>query len=221
MNNEYFKLIDTPEKAYFLGLFHADGSCTKQIRNTYEELRFQISLQEQDRYILERFCTEINLPTSRVKIYRSNRENEQNKANLYISKKAFTLHLVDLKSESLQHRIPENLKPDFIRGFFDGDGSIYVRRNKNKILFYGVSYICLGWIGNYILSNIPVELKLRADKRTPNLFSIETNKKENIIKLYEYMYNTATTLKLERKYKKFKEAFEFASTTIPKGSRTK
>lgn len=220
MNYEYFKNIDTQNKAYFLGLFHADGSCTTRVRGKYEELRFQISLQKKDSLLLELFCKEVQLESSRLKHYKSKRINESDYVKLYIADKRFTQYLKDLKEETLIDRIPINLIPHFIRGFFDGDGSIYVRRNSKKIFYYAFSFTCFSWIKNTILSTLPFEVKARVDKRSENLTTIESNKQANIIALFEYMYKDSE-IKLERKYLKFKEAVSYASTTIPKGSRAK
>jgi hypothetical protein len=220
MQYEYFKQIDTPNKAYFLGLFHADGSCTKRQRGSYEELRFQISLQERDASILEAFCKDVDLDLSRLKHYKSARANESNYAKLYIADKRFTQYLVDLKEESLISRIPNNLMPHFIRGFFDGDGSIYVRRNNKKIFYYAFSFTCFKWIKNTVISNLPFEVKARPDKRSENLTTIESNKQGNIIALFNYMY-LDDAIKLDRKYLKFKEAYAYASTTSSNERRAK
>ncbi len=220
MTYNYFETIDTANKAYFLGLFHADGSCTSRTRGNNEEIRFQISLQIKDKEILEKFLLDVDLPPQRLKLYKSSRPNESDYAKLYLADKRFTKHLLDLKQESLIDRIPDIFMPDFVRGFFDGDGCIYVRRNDKKIFYYGVTFTCFGWIGEHLLKVLPFKTKLSIDKRSKDLTSLQTNKKENLILLFNYMYSNSET-KLGRKFSKFKDAYEFASTTIPIGSRAK
>lgn len=136
MTYNYFETIDTPNKAYFLGLFHADGSISRrQQTKNYEEIAFKISLQERDKDILLAFCNEVALPQSRVKIYSSKRPTESKLAVINISAKAFTTHLQDLKFETLTQRIPTELVSHFIRGFFDGDGCVFVRRSSKRVFY--------------------------------------------------------------------------------------
>lgn len=50
-DENYFNVVDTKEKAYFLGLLYADG-CNVNHPTTGE---LSITLQEEDSYILEKF----------------------------------------------------------------------------------------------------------------------------------------------------------------------
>ena len=52
-NDNYFSIIDSEDKAYFLGLLYSDG-CIHDSQS-----RFLISLQEEDKYILELFKEKI------------------------------------------------------------------------------------------------------------------------------------------------------------------
>ena len=49
LNENYFDIIDTPNKAYILGFLYADGS------NTESKCTISMSLQEEDGYILEKY----------------------------------------------------------------------------------------------------------------------------------------------------------------------
>ena len=53
VNEDYFEDINTPEKAYWLGLLYADGHITK------EGDRVAIALQAQDGYLLQQFIDDI------------------------------------------------------------------------------------------------------------------------------------------------------------------
>lgn len=56
LNENYFEEIDTPNKAYILGFFYADGNVSGK-NNTV-----QIGLQSRDGYILERMLEEFGCP---------------------------------------------------------------------------------------------------------------------------------------------------------------
>lgn len=53
-NEQYFKEIDTADKAYFLGWFYSDGN------NYSPSWRSSIKIQENDKYILEIFSNYIS-----------------------------------------------------------------------------------------------------------------------------------------------------------------
>lgn len=134
LNMDYFEVIDTEDKAYFLGLIKADGYVDKT-RN-----RFALRLHEQDVEILHRLCDVLNLPIQRInKIVRNpnsihHSDNRADNVEIAITNTRFVNHFVDVKSESILSKIPNHLVYHFIRGYFDGDGSI-AYRNIKKLKF--------------------------------------------------------------------------------------
>lgn len=63
-NENYFDIINTPGKAYFLGLMFADGCICHtdkigKFKNVLHTYRMSISLQERDKVILELFRKEL------------------------------------------------------------------------------------------------------------------------------------------------------------------
>lgn len=211
---DYFNNIDTQEKAYYLGLLHADGSLGRRMKGNYEEISISISLQEKDKEILEQFCLAVGLSKERVRIFHSGRPNEQRSAQVYICQKNFTKDLVDLKNSKIFEKIPSELTRHFVRGFFDGDGSVFVRRNSKRVFYWAISFCCYGPITDYLVKNLPVTIKPSRDKRSEDLYAVTTNKKENLVSLFNYMYEDSK-IHLERKYIKCLEMLKFASTTIP------
>jgi len=127
LNQNYFSIINTEDKAYFLGLMYADG-CNNDLQH-----KISISLQEQDKEILEKFCK--YLETDRPLYYFVNKP-EKSKNNAYklniASKKLCSdlskLGCVPRKSLILKFptndQVPDYLIRHFMRGYFDGDGCI-------------------------------------------------------------------------------------------------
>ena len=137
LNENYFKKIDSQEKAYFLGFMFADGNISKK------QNQCRITLQRKDKYMLEKFqkLLETNEPLSWVK---------QNKAwKLSFTSPKIKQDLINhgcMPCKTFKIEFPlwlrENLKPHFIRGFVDGDGSIsiqFVNNHKQKQLRVKIS----------------------------------------------------------------------------------
>lgn len=116
-NVDIFNVIDTEEKAYWLGFLYADGYVSDGVRNGVE-----LSLQLGDKGHLEKFKTFLNSSlTVKSDTFRCRLTitNPKFKADLIkhgcTPKKTFTLTFP---------KIPKSLEKHFIRGFFDGDGCI-------------------------------------------------------------------------------------------------
>lgn len=126
-NYNFFDVIDCESKAYFLGLLYADGSNSKK---GY----VKIALQEKDSDILYSFSKEIKFTGELKKIEYNNKNiNHQNQYELRLVKRYFCDNLTRLgcppkKSLVLnfpnESQVPSKLMHHFIRGYFDGDGSV-------------------------------------------------------------------------------------------------
>lgn len=128
LNEEYFDHIDSQEKAYILGLLYADGS------NNPEKGTISISLQESDKLILEDVRKNVgsNKPLEYLD-YSKKKDGGYSYKNQY-RLLMFSKHMCDslsdigmVKNKSLVlsfPNIPDELYPHFIRGYYDGDGSV-------------------------------------------------------------------------------------------------
>lgn len=133
LNTEYFDDINTKNKAYVLGLFCADG-CNYPPKSTA-----YISLQENDRELLEKIRKEMDVEKELVVVDCSNRHdngysyNNMCVLNLYSSHICNSLNKLGVvQNKSLKLKFP-NIQPclynHFLRGYFNGDGSIYLNNN--------------------------------------------------------------------------------------------
>ena len=139
INEHYFDEIDTQNKAYILGFLYADG-CNFPKKGT-----ISMSLEERDKGILDRICYEMHNEHPLEFIDYSNKHDfgytykNQYRLLMFSSQMCEALEshgMVPNKSLVLSFpNIREDLLPHFIRGYFDGDGSIAQgRRDTNFIL---------------------------------------------------------------------------------------
>lgn len=200
-NINYFDKIDTEDKAYFLGLIAADGSI--------DNSRLRIELQKEDQYILEMFR---DIISPEHPIYINKRVNRKETATLDLSSvywvnKLKYLHIIPRKSfcNTSFPDININMIPHFIRGYFDGDGSVYIDKKTNdlRIKFIG-NTLFITELLNVFVSNLDITpVKLHNGKKYQDYTSyFSIARKKDVINLYDYMYQNSTYF-LNRKKKIF------------------
>lgn len=218
-DENYFNKIDTHEKAYILGFIYADGSiCSK-------EYRFQISLQEEDKYILDFMNQQFhsNRPL-RFLPYSNKNIKRKNQYRLTIQNKTFYYHLTDLgitptkTFDATFPNIPDEYKKSFILGYFDGDGCIYVSHNCAHISFVG-TYEMVSEISKYIYNCIGEDCKIyegqnrKYKDNTKNTFVLQTGGNKKVKKIMDWLYDGEPVF-LERKYNKYYNHFYINNSLI-------
>lgn len=214
IDHDYFEKIDDERKAYWVGFILADGSIHRREyqRGTYTNI-LRIELKISDKYLLEELAKDLK-SDKLVKECRDDRLRGKFKPkhNGYItfsSKKIgddlSKYGVVPNKTLKLKELpdIKKELMPHFIRGYFDGDGSVYINSKTKAIrtAFYGTD----DFIKN-IHSFLKEELNLRDKKiyrQKEAQVSFVSYAKEDSEKIYRYMYKESTIC-LKRK----KELFE-------------
>lgn len=208
----FFEKIDSEEKAYILGFFYADGHINS-IGNA-----FWISLHEQDKEILEKFKKILNINRElrfhkgSICKFKNNKNKIYYRGNQYrltiTNKKiadALRIHgMHNNKSFSIQFpNIESKLIRHFIRGFFDGDGSIY--KAKEGFGFQiSAPFQFNKPIQNFFKEkniDIPIFTITKYSKAFSNLRSHGNLK---TLKIMNILYENAT-IYLERKYNKYLE----------------
>lgn len=139
IDESFFDNIDTPNKAYIVGFLHSDGS------NNLNKSTISISLQEEDKDILELIRKEIKSEKPLEFIDYSNKHNfgysYKNQYRLLMFSKHMCEELNNkgiTPNKSLIIGFPnwlnKDLIPHYIRGVYDGDGSIYrAYKNDNNL----------------------------------------------------------------------------------------
>lgn len=204
LNNEeinYFKVIDSHEKAYYLGYIYSDGYICSG--NYDRSKQIGIALQLQDKYILDRLHNNLQLKTN-ISIYK-------NSAKLVITNLGMYNDLVNLGvKEDKSHQdytipsIPEEFINSFILGYFDGDGCITIKATKAIVVSICCnSKIFLESVQNYLSLN-GIETRLNQEKRSSgnNLNILYLKGRKNQLKFKDLIYKDSP-IYLTRKYDKF------------------
>jgi hypothetical protein len=202
INSNYFDEIDSSIKAYFLGFIAADGSIFKTKNN---KVVFSISIQSSDVAILNKLSEELSGSNGLVgNIF--TRKSGNSTVDLRFSDEVFTNRLLSLgicfnKTENLDWvDVPEVFMRDFIRGYFDGDGSVYISKDKIYGNFVG-NKIFLPKLRDYLFDNMVLPTRYAIIDRG-NFCSFHFGSKESNESLYNYMYYDECFC-LERKKVKF------------------
>lgn len=124
---DFFEKIDTPEKAYWLGFIFADGS----IRNN----TLRIGLIVEGKKHLEKLSAEIQF-SGKVR-FGKNKAYTIELTHPKFAKDLIEKGVTERKTWSISYPkfLPENLHRHFIRGIFDGDGTITTKTTyyRNKV----------------------------------------------------------------------------------------
>lgn len=126
-NEEYFEIIDTEEKAYWLGFIIADGNISKR-KDRKDSYRLTIKLKGEDKPHLEKFLCSIKSDAPIVTTIQERFGKQLEIAQIRINSSKMCKDLIDLGvlpaktgRESIP-LIPNHLIKHLVRGLFDGDG---------------------------------------------------------------------------------------------------
>ena len=208
LNEKYFDVIDSEDKAYWLGFLYADG-CINERNKHYNII---LDLQHSDKEHIANFlkCIESEHP-----IYEYSK-NGKKYAKISIGSKHMFNSLCELGcipnktyEKIKMPDINDELKIHFIRGFLDGDGWISLKKHTK-----GAS---IGMVSNYkdILVDIQSFLEknniyslLREEKK--GHFTLNIGKSVEQVKFLKLIYNNPK-IYLDRKYINCQEIMKWSS----------
>lgn len=210
LNEYYFDIIDTPEKAYWLGFLSADGYI--------EEDRKKINLQLQpcDIHHLEKFEKALNAdyPIKTVTSVWSNGNTYEGKkvvlqsTNMVEKLKELGCHQhksLDLKPPT-DKQVPPNLIKYWILGYYDGDGGIASFRSPDmkKLRFksyFTSTYEVIAFIKEYY----QLGASIRLEHNCTQTYKIEITENPTIRMLNDLYDKNSIDFCLDRKYQKYIE----------------
>lgn len=196
LNDNYFENIDTEGKAYFLGLMFSDGNITN-IGNSCK-----VILTSKDKSILLLFLKELNSTGIIYREFHKKYKKECFKICITSKKMYNDLNILGcIPRKSLILKFPNSLSkdfiPHFIRGYFDGDGSVSIVNIKNTTWKRLISsFAGTKKLITILQKQLPIPIKKLS--KTKNLYILNFSVQDSVT-LYKYMYNNAT-IYLTRKY---------------------
>lgn len=215
-DRSFFHCIDNEDKAYWCGFIMADGCVT--IQEEINSCELQISLQARDGSHLKKFnkaisgnvpveyfeeiCNLNNKPhkVARIRLYSQEIFHDLEKYNVIPNKSLV---------KQFPQNIPDELLPHYIRGYFDGNGSVY-KCGSTKLpeekRFIGCNFSC----GSYeFISELKRQLEnhgiksgsVHLSKKDSKCYQIQIRGLSNTDRFLNYIYNNST-IYLERKFQK-------------------
>lgn len=207
-NEFYFNKIDTPEKAYWLGFLYADG-CTHNGSS-------EVSIQLTDKEHIEKFKQAIGAINHKiVEIHDTRWEN------------AKTLYMFSIKDKQLHAdlckwgcvpnktflinkipNIPRDYVSHFLRGYFDGDGSLHYLKSTNN---FRISFTCgsVEFLED-IQKELGTSLSIRNEKGTNSNY-LQISGRHQVERILNYLYKDSTeSARLDRKYDLYLQCLEWA-----------
>lgn len=204
-NEKYFDIINTEEKAYWFGFLLADGYISAKKTSWSVQLR----LIDLDAIQKLKLALESSVPIKTI--YSDKRKTcyELSIASKYMVESLGKYGMVNNKT--FRVRIPETIDkklwPHIIRGYSDGDGCIYVRKDKYQCANFSItssSIEILNQIEKYFQDNniIKNNRSYISDYKTYRTINIGTQSEvKDVLRL---LYGQAN-IYLDRKYKKAHE----------------
>ena len=227
VDETFFEIIDTEEKAYILGFICADGHIDG------EAYRITIALQESDSDILYKIrdCMQSTHPIKhnikKENPYKKSDRPVLEQCSLSVNGKKLITPLINMGlagkktytlDSSIMQYVPKELWKHFLRGYIDGDGNITWKKHYNSGYKYllqvcGNEDFLNGSFQEYFHSNCNI-YKFKTSKQCC-IWKL-SDKKEILLALND-MYGNAK-IYLDRKYKIYQYAMWSCKTELIAGN---
>lgn len=222
-NENYFENLDSKDKAYFLGFIYADGFITK--RSQSQDV-LGLTLAEIEPIDKFKKYIQTEKPVGYYKKTNSYSDKSYEYKLALLSDKLVSdiekLGVIERKTLVLTFPdISEELIPHFIRGYFDGDGSVFYHKDSRKE--YDNTYLGIDICGTKeflegLISKLPFltpedHVLYKEKRRNTNCWNIKMASNIRSLQLYHFMYKHCDDLYLSRKRKKFEDFIKDRSST--------
>jgi hypothetical protein len=209
VNEHVFDDITDQSSAYHLGLLYADG------HNNQKRGTIALTQNEDDIDVIVRFRDFVrsNQP---ILFYNDPRQGRRRTALIHLNSRHMSDRLAELgmvhdKTHKAEFpTISRWVWRHFIRGVFDGDGSISIKNNRRRcatVSFTGTESLCTS-IGEILKSEAGISdfrMYTRHPERKNNIRMIHISRTDDVLKSLHWMYDD-NTVYMKRKAAK---AFQF------------
>lgn len=228
-NENFFALIDTEEKAYWLGFMYADGYIQSKCKDNNRRVGLSLSISDIDH--LHKFKDSLE-SNHEIKIYKTGNKSysagteycriiitEEKMVKDLISHGCVE-HKTNITTFPSEDIVPQHLQRHFIRGYFDGDGSIWRSLAKNaniktySIDFCGTDNFLSGLMNVLIQENVinrEYKFNKRKEEQIVSCFRFGGN--SQVKRFCEYIYNDST-IYLQRKYDRYQDLLNVLNSVI-------
>lgn len=218
-NQDYFERIDSEDKAYWLGFIYADGFITPKRKHSNRGLGISLSIKDKEHLQKLNMCLNSNTPVNEY-IERSGFAKDSKYCRvIYISEKLasdlINNGVYENKTDIINapSTIPYEFIKDFIRGYFDGDGSVWQQKDaQTSISFVGTDDL-LHFIMKYLIDNKVIlrEYPLNKRKEGQIVSDFKFGGNRNSFRFLDFIYNKANVY-LDRKYHIYLELKEYINS---------
>lgn len=182
VDETFFEKIDNQNKAYMLGFFYTDGN------NGGNHIKIQ--LQKEDSYILERFAELMGYtgPLSQIpppkKFPHRKSQVEFRVTRTKLADQLTKLGCMPAKSLIIKFPsskiVPNHLLSHFVRGYFDGDGSVSFQKNRVQSMSITSTDTFLNDLQTKILEPLRIYTKYYYRYENKNSATLFIGKQEDI-----------------------------------------
>lgn len=219
-NDRYFEEIDSGDKAYWLGLLYADGWVINNVEgSTYE---VSIELQKNDGYLIEQLAEalggvhKVTYKHGDTTFNGYHYDTDEAVLRIYSKKMVHDLishGVVERKTKSDEYPRCDLFIRDFIRGFLDGDGCIYIDHTRCKPLtmvhFTNSNIALLNYLNERIREEIGITGTVYTEKEYKH--RLMYFRQDDVRALLNWIYDDVSGPMLTRKYDKYIETCGLAA----------
>lgn len=205
LNLDYFKCINSKDKAYWLGVIVSDGTIQKD--------GYKTALTSKDKDLILKFkhAIESGHPISKIASFDKRTKKTYTRYMIQINSKEFTSYIINLGITSKKSyvcnfpKIEEKYYLHFLRGLFDGDGSVTLKNKNNVRMSFTATREIINFIQKFFKEKYNIEphpIYITSE----NMNVCRTHYFEDAKKLLSLLYeNSIEDNRLNRKYKIYKK----------------
>lgn len=216
----FFDTIDTEEKAYFLGLLASDGWI-----GDGGQVALGLS-GEEDAIVLERLCSALKTD-ARISRKQPNYPGAKPHFTLRLTSQrlatALSQHGVGPRKSltlAFNHVIPANLMRHYVRGYFDGDGSVSIRRDGNALVGVTSSRLFVEGLAAYLQRTLGLNphIERYMPPRNPESGSLKLGGNLVAFQFLDWIYRDAV-IYLPRKEAKYRACRQLVVERLSQSER--